>query len=357
MAIETPLQTASVPASFLIAGYAFDPEATANSGVDAVVLYGYHNFGSNETPVFLGTATYGLRRDDVAATFGSPSTMSGFQLNASGLAPGRYRVYAFAHNIATNAFSAYVYVDVTVEGVSALSIEAPAATAAVSPMFDISGWAIDSAAPSGTGIDAVHLYLAGHDGADAPAFLGVATYGVTRLDIAAAYGARFAYAGYQFKAAGVAPGSYLLLAYAHSTATGSFSVVQSRRFVVDATALLSVDGPSAGAAIDAPTFAVNGWAIDRSAANGPGVDALHVYAFRSPSSGEPPVFLGIASIGIARSDVAAIYGSRFENSGFQLDVNRAASGLTPGDYDIVVWSHSAVTNTFAAVSVVHVTLR
>ena len=357
MAIETPLSGTTVPARFLIAGYAFDPEAASGSGVDAVAVYAYPNFGSGETPVSLGLATYGLARDDVARAFGSRFAASGFQLDVRGLAPGRYRIIAFARNVATGTYSTYVVTDATVAGVSALAVEAPAAAAAVTPTFSIGGWAIDGEAAEGTGVDAVHLYLSPNDGADPPVFLGVAAYGSFRGDVAVNYGARFAHSGFTFTARGLRPGPYLLTAFAHSTATGIFSLAQTRRFTVDATTLMTIDVPSANGTIDASVFGVMGWAIDRSAAAGAGVDALHVYAFRDPGSGQPPVFLGVAATGQERSDVAAIYGSQFANSGYWLIVDRAAAGLAPGVYDIVVWAHSSACDAFTAVSVVRVTLR
>ena len=109
--------------------------------------------------------------------------------------------------------------------------------------------------------------------------------------------------------------------------------------------------------VDAPLFGVMGWAIDRSAPAGTGVDTLHVYAFPDPGSGRPPMFLGVATVGVSRPDVAAIYGSQFEGGGYGLLVDRAAAGMAPGVYEIVVWTHSSVCNAFTAVQVARVTLR
>jgi len=357
MSIETPLNGSTQPLTFLIAGYAFDPEAPSGSGVDGVVMYAYPNFGSGEPAISLGPAAYGLTRNDIARQYGSAFVSSGFQLMATGLPAGTYRIVAFAHNVATAAYSSYTFVDVSVQGFSAMSIDVPAASATVMPSFVIAGWAIDNQAADGTGIDAIHLYLSPNDGADPPLFLGVATYGVPRPDVAAAYGSRYANSGYQFAVNGLQPGNYLLTAFAHSSATGLFSLARAVRFRVDVTALVTIDMPSPGSAVDAPVFGVMGWAIDRSATGGSGIDTLHVYGFRNPGSGEPPIFLGVASVGSARPDVAAIYGSQFADSGYWLFVDRAALGLTPAPYDIVVWAHSSVTNSFTAVSVVRVTLR
>jgi hypothetical protein len=83
-----------------------------------------------------------------------------------------------------------------------------------------------------------------------------------------------------------------------------------------------------------------------------------VYAYPNPGSGQPPIFIGVAAYGVAeRPDVAALYGSQFQNSGYIIDINRAAGGLTAGTYHIVCWVRSSVTNSFTANAVVRVTLQ
>jgi uncharacterized repeat protein (TIGR03803 family) len=90
------------------------------------------------------------------------------------------------------------------------------------------------------------------------------------------------------------------------------------------------------------SFAVAGWAIDRTAVSGTGVDAVHVYAYPNPGSSMPPVFLGIATYGASRSDIGSRFGPQFTNSGFTL----AAVGLAPGRYQITAFAHSTVSGTF-----------
>jgi hypothetical protein len=300
-------------------------------------------------------ATYGVARDDVARAYGTRFDHSGFELNVSGLAQGSYRLVAFAHNVFTDAYSAYVFTDVTVAGFSVVAIGTPAASAVVTSSFEVDGWAIDNRAAAGTGIDAIHVYLSPNDGADAPIFIGVASYGWMRNDVGAAYGARFAPSGYHFTVSGAGPGGYVLGVYAHSTATNSFCLLAQQHFTISATTLLAIGGPSAESTIGRSPFSVNGWAIDRSAASGTGVDALHVYAYPSPGSGQAAIFLGVATHGIARSDVASIYGDRYLNSGYELSVDGA--GLAAGVYDIVVWSHSTASGTFNAAAVVRVRIQ
>jgi hypothetical protein len=122
---------------------------------------------------------------------------------------------------------------------------------------------------------------------------------------------------------------------------------------------MSIDIPSAESTLAANALWVSGWAMDRSVASttisGTGVDALHVYAFPNPGSGQAAIFLGVATQNVARSDVAAIYGSRYALSGYELAVSPTL--LAPGVYNIAVVAHSVVTGTFNNVAVVRVTLQ
>ena len=160
---------------------------------------------------------------------------------------------------------------------------------------------------------------------------------------------------------GLGPGAYLLGVYARSTVTDSFTIVRTLHVTVSATTLMSIDLPSPEATIADAGFAVAGWAIDRSieatSQSGTGVDALHVYAYPTPGRGAPPIFLGFARLGAARPDVAAAYGARYGDSGYELIVDRAALGLVPGVYNIAVHAHSTVSGTFTSVAVVRVTLQ
>jgi hypothetical protein len=101
----------------------------------------------------------------------------------------------------------------------------------------------------------------------------------------------------------------------------------------------------------AQPFALGGWAADLDAAVGNGIDTLHVWAY--PLTGGAPIFLGTASDGGARPDVAAILGDQFGESGFGMSVQ----GLTPGHYDLAVFAWSNVTGAFAVPSIVRITAR
>jgi len=54
------------------------------------------------------------------------------------------------------------------------------------------------------------------------------------------------------------------------------------------------------------------------------------------------IFLGQATLGGARADVGAAFGSRFTNSAFAFTV----SGLAAGLYDLAVYARSTVSGSF-----------
>jgi hypothetical protein len=95
-------------------------------------------------------------------------------------------------------------------------------------------------------------------------------------------------------------------------------------------------------------FVFAGWALDRGASSGSGVDAIHVWAY--PVGGGTPFFVGTGAYGSARPDVAAVFGSQFLNCGYTM-----VGALPPGSYDLVVYSHSAVTGAFETWRIVRVT--
>ena len=101
----------------------------------------------------------------------------------------------------------------------------------------------------------------------------------------------------------------------------------------------------------AQPFLLGGWAADLDATAGTGIDTRHVGAY--PLAGGPPVFLGTATYGGARPDVAAVHGDQFHASGYGLTVQ----GLAPGNYDLAVFAWSNVSGGFVPAKVVRVTVR
>ena len=121
---------------------------------------------------------------------------------------------------------------------------------------------------------------------------------------------------------------------------------------VNANPRMSVDTPGNNQTVGQP-FLVAGWATDLAAASGTGVDAVQVWAYPNPGSGAPARFVGTATLGGTRPDVAAFLGPNGQQSGYGL----MASGLPAGVYDIAVFMHSTVLGTFTNVQVVRVTVR
>jgi hypothetical protein len=98
-------------------------------------------------------------------------------------------------------------------------IERPLVNATVGTVVQIGGWAVDPAGPE-SGIDAVHVYLDAEPGMPRSRFLGQASYGLPRPDVARQLGdARFTNSGFSLLAE-LPPGVHSVFVYAHSAGTG-----------------------------------------------------------------------------------------------------------------------------------------
>ena len=84
--VDIPGNGATLQQPFMIGGWAIDTAATTNTGIDAVAVWGYPNYGSGEPAVLVGVATFGPR-SDIASAFGAQFLNSGFGLTARGLPP------------------------------------------------------------------------------------------------------------------------------------------------------------------------------------------------------------------------------------------------------------------------------
>jgi alpha-tubulin suppressor-like RCC1 family protein len=349
MALDFPANATNVPVTFSVAGWAIDLGAPSGTGVDAIHVWAYPSAGP---PVFLGVAAYGSARGDIGAAFGAQFTSSGFGLTVSGLTPGAYTVTAFAHSAVTGTFNQARSTTVTVAAPTSqplVSIDTPGSLSTVGQSFYVAGWALDLGAPAGTGVDAVHVYAYPNaDFSQTPRFLGVASYGGARADVGAAFGSQFTNAEYAlFVPPGLAAGLYRIVVYARSVVTGQFTGVRTVDVYVPAPAgaLMSIDTPQTGSH-QTGAFVIAGWAIDRAASSGPGVDAINVWAWPVLAGGGygSPIFAGGGGYGVARPDVSALFGSQFANAGYATWV----SSLPAGTYDIQVNAHSAVNGAWQA---------
>jgi hypothetical protein len=181
----------------------------------------------------------------------------------------------------------------------AMGLDTPLLTG--QPIY-VTGWAIDSRASAGTGVDSVAVYA--YPASGNPVLLGQAVLGQARPEIAAAYGAQFSPAGFVLRAAVVVPaGSYTVVAYAHSALTGEFLARDAGVTVVAPTPPIGVVDTPADNVTVAGEAGFTGWALDAA-----GIRDVRVY--RDPVAGEPAglVFVGTADVVRgARPDVQAAY--------------------------------------------------
>ena len=104
MVLETPVHGYEVATTFTVSGWALDVAAASGTGVSEVVVYAYPNPGSGQTGTALGAATYGGARSDVAATYSTQFTNSGFTKQVTTLTPGVYQISVFAKSTVSNQF-------------------------------------------------------------------------------------------------------------------------------------------------------------------------------------------------------------------------------------------------------------
>jgi fibronectin type 3 domain-containing protein len=101
MDINTPGDGQTIAGHFLIGGWAIHEAAASGTGVNQVHIYFDGGPGSGARGV---AATYGIRRDDVAAVFGDRYRYSGyhFELESSELSIGQHTIYVYAHSTAVD---------------------------------------------------------------------------------------------------------------------------------------------------------------------------------------------------------------------------------------------------------------
>ena len=332
MSVDVPANGATVHPNFTVSGWAIDRGVASGTGIDQVHIWATPSGGGS--PIGLGVASSFFARNDIAAVYGAQFTNCGFSLNTS-LPVGSYTITAYGHSTLTGTFSVQVSKSITVSGNPAMSLDRPLANGTSGSTVTASGWAIDLASASGTGVDQVHVW-AFPTGGGSPVALGVATYGLSRPDVGSAFGSsRFNNSGYQIVKP-LPPGNYTITAYMHSTVTNSFNLTASAPNVtVNATnsnPQMNIDSPPTGASRARP-FTVSGWAVDTGAASGTGIDAIHVWAF--PVGGGPQFFVGAATYGLSRPDVGTYIGSsQFNNSGYSMTIN-SGNVAAPGAYRLL----------------------
>jgi hypothetical protein len=118
----------------------------------------------------------------------------------------------------------------TAAPVNRMVIDLPPAGATVHAPFQLTGWAFDEH-PWNTGLDAIHAWAFPVAGGF-PTFAGLATLRDLRPDVAALYGGQYARAGFHVDVAGLAPGTYDVVVYGHSSVSGTFNLQRVVRITV-----------------------------------------------------------------------------------------------------------------------------
>jgi len=357
--VDKPAAGAILPSDTLLSGWALDRAATSGTGIDAVHVYAYPNPGSGARPVFLGVASYGGVRSDVGAAYGARFTNSGFSLPVVGLGAGTYDLTFYGRSTVTGTFNAVQTRRVTISQAppitgGAAAIGLPAPNARVRTWLSIGGWALDVRSTSGPGMDVVQVWAYPNPGSgEQPLFLGNAQYGVARQDVANAFGnARYRNSGFYMDVMSMPAGVFDIVALARSTVTRSWEVARVQRITVDPAVLITIDRPTESSTVGS-SFTLSGWALDRRASSNSGIDSLHIYAYPNPGSGAQPIWIGAFAPNRSRPDVGAAFGSQYNATGFTVPV----SGLAPAVYDVVIFGHSSVSNSFDNGRLVRITVQ
>ncbi len=352
MDLDTPAAGATVRQPFALAGWALDLGTIRGpgrgAGVERIEIFATRS--GSAASVLLGTAALDRPRPDVASVFGAQFGSAGFWFVVRGLSPGVYDLEIRAHSrgVSTAAVNER-HLHLTILNDPLMAINTPGDRETVPERFLVAGWALDRAAATGSGIDAIHVYAFPDEG---PAvFLGVARLGVPRSDVANVFGAPFRDSGYELMVSGLPHGHYRIVVFARSAVSQTFDDARVASVTVRSGALMGLDAPLDGAVLTGPFF-VSGWALEIASADDPGVDAVHVWAW--PMDGSAPVFLGVATLGGPRADVADAFGPQYLWAGYYLPVT-APPGA--GDYAVAIYAHSTITHTFNNASVVRVTIR
>jgi hypothetical protein len=252
-------------------------------------------------------------------------------------------------------------------------IDSPASNASVSSAapFAVTGWVVDRTAEGWAGVDDVHVYrgVAGEGGT----FLGRALFAQNRPDVGSALGNPFwAASGFSFTvpANTLSPGTQTLSVYAHTpgkgwwykqvtievtqapatsvpsaTPTVPTSTASGDRFPTDP--MLVIVAPKSDERVGTNHYTIRGYALDRNATQGVGIDRVEIY-IDTPRDAANPTLLGTATLGQSYGS-GGDYGSQFALAGWGLDIDPGA--ITREPHTIYVYARSSVTGKEVSASV------
>jgi hypothetical protein len=225
MTIDVPRTGSTVANGFTVGGWALDFGSPSGTGIDSVQVWAYPTTGA--AAMFVGVATPGVSRPDVGTAFGNARFgASGYTLGGT-LPAGSYDLVVFAHSTVTATFNNSQSVRITVlppQSLPRMAVDLPGVNQSISQNFRVTGWALDLASTSGTGVSNIDVWAYPVAGGDA-LFVGAATVGTYRPDVGAAFGAsRYSASGFDLSVTGALPrGDYNLVVFARSGVIGAFN--------------------------------------------------------------------------------------------------------------------------------------
>lgn len=139
------------------------------------------------------------------------------QTNAGSLPPGTYSSAVRLTSLSQDLEMSFpIPVSLTVQQSRYLAVESPGNGATLEVPFTVTGWAIDTAAATGTGVDRVDIYAV-PSGGGSRWLLGTATYGQARPAVGSTYGSQFTNSGFTLEVTSAPAGSFRIVAEARST--------------------------------------------------------------------------------------------------------------------------------------------
>jgi hypothetical protein len=100
--IDIPAEDDEVSGSFIVAGWAVDPDVRIGNGIEAIHVWAYPADGG--APIFLGATAPNGERPDVAEIYGARARESGYGISVNPLPPGAYMLAVFGWSEARAGF-------------------------------------------------------------------------------------------------------------------------------------------------------------------------------------------------------------------------------------------------------------
>src|ERR1017187_8881166 len=354
--IDSPAPSAAISGTVTVSGWALDNTFAVGSAI---------NHGSVQVKVdgvLVGTATYGIGRQDVCNVYpgrlGCPNVGFTYSLDTSVFSAGTHTITVSATDTddpTRDTGSASVTVTVSGGSPPYVNIDDPAPHAALSGTILVTGWALDNVTAIGTAINPNSLQVK-VDGY----LYGTATYGEERQDVCNVYPGRAGCpnVGFNFElnTAPLSPGAHTITVSATDTDdptpdTGSASVTVTVPSVApNGPPYVNIDIPAPNAVISGEVV-VTGWAIDNVTSIGTAIN---------PSSTEvfvDGVLVGTATYGSKRQDVCNVYPGRpgCPNVGFNFNLDTLT--LPNGPHTITIWATDTDASPDTGSASINVTVR